>query len=170
MRRGLDLVKRRSGGGAVVVAPSAQVWIDLFVPRDDPLHEDDVGRAADWVGDLWTAVLGADAGAAKSVQPVRRFAPTRFSRSVCFSGLGPGEVTVDGKKVVGVSQRRGRSGAWFFAMALRENAQSILSELLVLNEEDRRALASELDTQVGSVLASPDVLENAIASSLLGRA
>jgi hypothetical protein len=32
---------------------------------------------------------------------------------VCFAGLGPGEVTVDGAKVVGISQRRTRVGALF---------------------------------------------------------
>lgn len=32
---------------------------------------------------------------------------------VCFAGLAPGEVTVDGAKVVGISQRRTRAGARF---------------------------------------------------------
>ena len=30
----------------------------------------------------------------------------RFGKQVCFAGIGPGEVTVDGVKVVGLSQRR----------------------------------------------------------------
>jgi lipoate-protein ligase A len=32
---------------------------------------------------------------------------------LCFGGLGPGEVTVDGAKLVGISQRRTRAGARF---------------------------------------------------------
>ncbi len=38
---------------------------------------------------------------------------TTWSRLVCFDGLGPGEVTSRGAKVVGVSQRRTRLAARF---------------------------------------------------------
>lgn len=166
--RGFELVKRRSGGGAVVVAPAAQVWVDLFVPRDDPLYEDDVARAAYFVADLWSSALVSNAVLEGSVDPIREFAPTRFSRSVCFSGLGPGEVTVGGSKVVGVAQRRDRSGAWFFTMALLQNAQGALSELLVLDEEDRLALKSELESKIGALAVSADVLEGAVERELVG--
>jgi lipoate-protein ligase A len=47
--------------------------------------------------------------------------PTRsspWSATVCFAGLGPGEVTVGGAKVVGISQRRSRAGALFQCGAL----------------------------------------------------
>ena len=43
---------------------------------------------------------------------------TPWSRQVCFAGLGPGEVTVAGRKVVGVAQRRTRHGARFQVAAL----------------------------------------------------
>ena len=33
-----------------------------------------------------------------------------WSALVCFAGLGPGEVTLDGQKLVGLSQRRTRDG------------------------------------------------------------
>src|SRR3954451_22417863 len=45
-------VRRRSGGGAVLV-DDAVVWADLVLPRGDPWWNDDVGRAMWWVGDLW---------------------------------------------------------------------------------------------------------------------
>jgi lipoate---protein ligase len=166
--RGWELVKRRSGGGAVVVTPAAQVWLDLFVPRDDPLYEDDVARAAYFVADLWASALVSTAVSQGSVDPIRAFAPTRFSRSVCFSGLGPGEVTAGGNKVVGVSQRRDRSGAWFFTMALLQNVQGALSQLLVVDEEDRLALTSELESKIGALSVSSDVLEGAVERELVG--
>lgn len=166
LRGDYELVTRRSGGGAVVVAPQAQVWLDLFVPRDDPLFDNDIGRAAYWVAELWIAAIEKSANPSDPIEPIRELVPTRFSRAVCFSGLGPGEVTIAGRKVVGVSQRRGRSGAWFFTMALRENAQGVLSELLVLEAGDRQALASELATRVGAIDAGVDELEAAISSSL----
>jgi lipoate-protein ligase A len=38
---------------------------------------------------------------------------TPVSDLVCFAGLGPGEVTVGGRKAVGMAQRRTRDGALF---------------------------------------------------------
>ncbi len=41
-----------------------------------------------------------------------------WSDRVCFAGVGPGEVLYDGTKLVGVSQRRTRSGARFQCVLL----------------------------------------------------
>lgn len=125
---GIDLVRRRSGGGAVWLAPSAQVWVDLVVERGDPLWDDDVGRAAHWVGDAWAAALRA-VGERGAVQ-VHRGAMVRrdLGRVACFAGLGPGEVTVGARKVVGVSQRRARGRARFQTVAyLRWDPSGLLS-------------------------------------------
>ena len=51
--------------------------------------------------------------------------------AVCFAGLGPGEVTVDGRKVVGISQRRTRAWARFQCAALGRWDPAALAELLV---------------------------------------
>ena len=111
-RLGVEVVRRSSGGGGVLVAPVSQVWADVFLPRDDPLWHDDVGRAVWWLGDAWASalfslgVLEADVHRGAMVQ-------TLLSSRVCFAGLGPGEVTVAGAKAVGISQRRTRDGALF---------------------------------------------------------
>ena len=55
--RGIDLVRRRSGGGAVWLHPEHSVWIDIWIPRDDVLWHDDVSVAAHWVGDVWCEAL-----------------------------------------------------------------------------------------------------------------
>src|SRR5436305_877825 len=47
---GIDVVRRRSGGGAVFVDDEL-VWADFVLSPDDPLWDDDVGRAMWWVGD-----------------------------------------------------------------------------------------------------------------------
>ena len=41
---GIELARRRSGGGAVLLGADDHVWVDLVVPADDPLAEDDVSR------------------------------------------------------------------------------------------------------------------------------
>lgn len=110
----VDVVTRRSGGGAVLLVPDEFVWLDLVVPFGDPLWSDDVARSMHWVGDLWQRAL-ASIGVATEVHtgPMRS---TPWSRQVCFHGLGPGEVVAGAAKVVGVSQRRTRQWARFQTM------------------------------------------------------
>ena len=39
---GVAVVRRRSGGGAVLLDPGGVVWVDVVVPRHDPRWDDDV--------------------------------------------------------------------------------------------------------------------------------
>jgi len=116
---GIEIVRRRSGGGAVLVTPDDLVWVDVVIPRGDPLWLDDVSRSAHWLGEAWAeavASIGAQPGGAPDgAVAVHRggLERTPLSSVVCFGGLGPGEVTVSGRKVVGLSQRRTRDLARF---------------------------------------------------------
>ncbi|QGG95555.1 lipoyl protein ligase domain-containing protein [Actinomarinicola tropica] len=131
--RGLEVVRRRSGGGAVLVVPDACLWVDLLIPAGHDLWDEDVGRAMHWVGELWAEALGALGVAARVHRgPMVR---TPWSRHVCFAGLGPGEV-VDpaGRKVVGISQRRTRAWARFQTVAdLGPVRQAALVDVLQLD-------------------------------------
>lgn len=109
---GVAVVRRRSGGGAVWVAPDEPRWIDVLVPRADPLWDEDVGRAFGPVGRAWQQALDA-AGVTGTVVHEGALVRTRWSDLVCFAGVGPGEVLLDGAKIVGISQRRTRAGARF---------------------------------------------------------
>ena len=110
-RLGVDVFARSSGGGAVLLHPGAQVWIDVVLGRSDPLWLDDVGRAAHWLGDVWSEALGAIG--IHGVVHTGAMVTTAVSPVVCFAGLASGEITVGGAKVLGVSQRRTRAGARF---------------------------------------------------------
>jgi len=127
---GIEVVRRRSGGGAVYVTPGGTLWVDVVVPRGDDLWDDDVGRATHWLGDAWAAAIGD--GAVVHRGPMVR---TEWSDVVCFAGLGPGEVTVDGRKVVGISQRRTRHAARFQCVAYERWDAQPLVDLLHLNAE-----------------------------------
>lgn len=109
---GVEVVRRRSGGGAVLLEPDDVAWIDVIVPRGDLLWHDDVAVAAEWLGQVWVDVL-ADLGVAGGVAHRGGLACGALGSVVCFGGTGPGEVLVDGEKVVGISQRRTRAGARF---------------------------------------------------------
>ncbi len=108
---GVKVVRRRSGGGGVLLWPDEQVWLDLEVPVADALWIDDVGRSMWWVGELWLAAL---AGIAPLAMVHRgRLLRTPWSSDVCFAGVGPGELMVGDAKLVGISQRRTRDAARF---------------------------------------------------------
>ena len=110
----LPVVRRVTGGGAVLVSPDGPAWADLTIPRSDPLWEDDVGQASWWVGAAWAAAL-ADLGVDPGSLDVHHGPMVRRSlgAQVCFAGLANGEVSVGRAKLVGVAQRRTRIGALF---------------------------------------------------------
>ncbi len=142
---GVEVVRRRSGGGAVLVDPRAVIWIDLLIPAGDPLWEADVQRAAWWVGDTWAAALeGIGAGGGPATVWRDGMRQTAWSKRVCFAGLAPGEVSVSGKKVVGISQRRTRRAALFQTAALLSWDPDALLLLLSLDDRERSRAGAEL--------------------------
>lgn len=144
-RAGLSVARRRSGGGAVLVTPDDPVWIDVWVPRGDPLWLEDVARAFDWIGDTWAQALEHLGLAGVSVHRGGLAACTPWSSLVCFGGVGTGEVLgADGRKVVGVSQRRTRAGAWFHSACVRRWDPDPLLDVLALSAEQRRAARDDL--------------------------
>lgn len=133
------VVRRRSGGGAVLVVPGNTVWIDVVVPAGDPLWRDDVGEAAHWLGETWRATLD-ELGLPGADVHKGPLACGPLGRLVCFGAVGAGEVTLGGRKLVGVSQRRTRGAARFQSALYREWEPSPLARLLRLDEAGRAAL------------------------------
>ena len=140
--RDVEVVHRRSGGSAVLVEPGAAVWVDITIPAGDRWWDHDVGRAFHWLGAAWTEVLIAGGVLARWHDGAMR--PTPWSPWVCFAGLGPGEVTVGGRKVVGLSQRRTREGALFQCCAALRWEPERLLDLLALGDADRAQAAREI--------------------------
>lgn len=160
---GVDVVKRRGGGGAVFVGPGELVWADVFVRASDSLWSADVSVAFHWLGAAWTAAL-ADLGVDAKWHD-GALCTTTWSRLVCFSGMGPGEVSVDGRKVVGICQRRTRAGSLFMCAALLRWDPAALVDLLALTEQDRVRATAEL-TPVAQGL---DVTEDALVAAFQSR-
>ena len=135
--RGLDVARRRSGGGAVAL-DSSVVWIDFVIERDDPLWDDDIGRSMQWLGQLWSRALssiGIDAVMHEGPPVV-----SALARVICFCGVGHGEVIVGGRKAIGISQRRTRDGARFQSM-LNTRPESQLTDVLRLDDREDARIA-----------------------------
>ena len=127
----------------MLVEPGALAWIEVYVSSDDRLWVPDVGRAFWWLGQAWADALTALGVAGADVHrgpPVT----TAWSARVCFAGTGAGEVTVRGRKVIGMSQRRTRAGALFQCAALLRWDAARLLDVLSLPEAERAAGAVTL--------------------------
>jgi lipoate---protein ligase len=117
---GVEIVRRRSGGGAVLLVPAECTWIDVIIPAGSDGWADDIHLPMVWFGRHLAEsmeVAMKDAAGGPERNDVRfhahdgRLVETPWSKLVCFDGLGPGEVLADGVKLVGISQRRTRDAA-----------------------------------------------------------
>ena len=163
---GIDVVRRRSGGGAVYVHPTQSLWIDVVIARGDPLWCDDIGESMWWLGEQFGESL-AEAGLGELL--VHRTAPVRneWSNALCFAGIGSGEVVDIGtsgvpRKVVGISQRRTRDFARFQCIIYGEwNAPLHCKILPILQSDPGRVevLVATVDPEhLGFEYLSPQLL------------
>jgi lipoate-protein ligase A len=126
-RDGIGLRRRRGGGGAVLLRPG-DCWVELWLPAISGPVGNDVRVLACRVGDCWRAAFEALGVRAE----VHRGGVERADQGAiaCFAGLGPGELTVGGAKLVGLSQWRVREGVLISSVVPRD-AQRELAGYLV---------------------------------------
>jgi lipoate-protein ligase A len=111
--RGVSL--RRSTGGGAVSCDDRYLMLDVVLPRGHPLVIDDVGQSYRWLARALQAELEARGAALRAVTPREAaslpIAERAAARLACFAGTGSYELlTKDGRKLVGLAQRR-RGGA-----------------------------------------------------------
>jgi lipoate-protein ligase A len=128
-RHGIPVIRRRSGGTAVLVGPRF-LSFDIALPPGHPLAPPDVTAAYRWLGEAWLATmhsLGVRAARLVTVEEVRAnpYQPVHHPvpgapvsdealvRRACFGALSPFEVAVGPRKLVGLSQVRRRPGVLF---------------------------------------------------------
>ncbi len=166
-REGFGVTRRMSGGGAVVIDPGAVGWFDYFVPADDPAFVRDLREGAYKVGERWVqafVALGCDPEALE----VHRGAMTQspLARISCFAGLGPGEVTLAGRKIMGLSQRRTRLGAWYFSLVYLAMDPQRDARLLASGATDEAELGRALSASVAILERTHQQLTESILSVL----
>ena len=113
----------------MLLAPGLTEWIDVVVPAGDDQWDDDVVRSMVRLGERWVAALRDVVDGELTVHrgPMVR---TQWSELACFAGIAPGEVLLDGVKLVGLSQRRTRRAARFQCAVNRRFDDHLLIELL----------------------------------------
>ncbi len=171
-RRGLGVVRRRSGGGAVVVEPTSSFWFDVWLPTGDPAFDHDIGRSADWLGDVVVdalATLGVDGVVVRAGDVVRDSPERAWASLVCFGATGAGEVLVQGRKAVGISQRRTRAGARFQVVIPGAFDPQATAALFSLSPSARAELVRHLRDGVTAIAIERPALRQAIEEALADR-
>jgi lipoate---protein ligase len=161
---GVEIVRRRSGGGAVLLEPGAVAWFDVVVPVAQLRAAgvgDDVTASMAWLG--WhVATALADLYVATEVHR-GAMACSAWCPLICFAGIGPGEVLADGAKLVGISQRRSRAGARYQCAVHTTWSPDALVALLAVDVP-----ATELPPVATVPADVAAALPDAVAASLAG--
>ncbi|MGI9646658.1 MAG: lipoyl protein ligase domain-containing protein [Ilumatobacteraceae bacterium] len=158
-RAGVEVVRRRSGGGAVLLIPGEVTWIDVVLPAAGEGWADDVHAPMMWLGGHLAAAFESVGGGPVTVHD-GALVSTPWSRLVCFDGLGPGEVLAGGRKLVGMSQRRTRNWARLQCCWYSRHDHDDLLELLAPG-------VRPASTDLGAIAAVPDELAAAVPAALL---
>ncbi len=125
------------------MGPGECLWVDVVVPADAPGWDPDIRSASVWIGRRWVEAL-RDVGVAGADAWAGGMDRRPWSDRVCFAGVGPGEVLFGSRKLVGVAQRRTRSGALFQCAVPLRWRPADLASVLALSEVSRAALAEDL--------------------------
>ena len=145
-----SLTIRRSGGGAVLVSQLDLTWFDILISAEDPLWTNDVIASFGFVAravQSGLSQIGID-GLVQHDGPLIR---TDWSDLVCFAGLGPGELTQAGRKLVGISQRRTRDTARFQIAVLKQWRPKELLGLIALEPSQRSAAQAAIESSAVGV-------------------
>lgn len=113
-RVGIEAIERRAGGGAVLVGPW-MLSVSVALPYSHQLVANGPMSSYQWLGEGFVTVLKKLGINADVVRPESRKqqATNNDCRNLdwtCFGSLSPWEVTVAGKKIIGLAQVRRRTG------------------------------------------------------------
>jgi lipoate-protein ligase A len=162
-RLGIAVARRRSGGGGVLLWPGEQVWLDVEIPASDVLWDADVGRSMWWVGELWRSALLPFVPLAAVHHGRLQSSP--WSADVCFAGVGPGEVLIEGAKLVGISQRRTRHAARFQSMVHLHWRPDVVAALAG-GPESSRPTADDLAALVATCNGTAEAITSRLIAAL----
>jgi lipoate---protein ligase len=146
-------VRRRRGGGGLVLLQPDDVWIDWWIPAADTRWRSDVHTSSRLVGQWWAEVLTSVVEGDVTVHDGPLDGDPAF-RLVCFAGRGPGEVFVDGKKAVGLTQWRVREGIFVSTVMLVHASLDVARFLKEVPDGLHRALEHQVPSSLSDIDAA----------------
>jgi lipoate-protein ligase A len=161
-RAGLAIYRRAAGGTAVLVGPDL-LSLDVILPPGHPLAGRDIVEAYRWFGELWAETLQEWGLAARAIPPAEAHAPrTRQAlaqagplehllRQSCYGAVSPYEVSITGRKVLGLDQVRRRVGFLFQAGLLLRWDAARVAALLAAEPGERAALTAGLQARATGI-------------------
>jgi lipoate-protein ligase A len=121
-------LRRRKGGGGLVLLHPNDIWVDWWIPANDEQWSKDVHVSSIRAGMLWRDVVASRVSLPVTVHE-GSLEGELAHRMVCFAGKGPGEVFVEGRKAVGVTQWRVREGVFLSTVLATHDSREVLSYL-----------------------------------------
>jgi lipoate-protein ligase A len=147
-RRQRVVLRRRRGGGGVVMLQPDDVWIDWWLPADDTRWSSDVYVTSNRVGEWWRHALAARLESEVHVHQ-GALEGDRAWRVACFAGRGPGEIFVDERKAVGVTQWRVREGVFVSSVLHAHSSRALLDLLFTVPDGLANALQHHTHDTLG---------------------
>ena len=126
------------------------IWVDWWIPSGDERWRSDVHQSSHMIGQWWADVLRQTVTGDVTVHDGPLTGDPAY-RLVCFAGSGPGEVFVDGKKAVGVTQWRVREGILISTVLPAHVSDDVLDYLHDVPDGLDRALAHHSLSSLPSV-------------------
>ena len=160
----VEVISRSSGGGAVLLDPT-MLSLDVAIPTGHPLLDGDLSDVFLHVGEAWATALSTLGVPSPQVHRGPALASRQGDErqqllaAVCYATMGRGEISVHGRKLVGLSQRRRRPGALVQCGLLRQWQPGPLLEALGAQPDDQEihAAAVGLD-ELGLTPSDTDVM------------
>lgn len=161
-RAGLPIMRRGSGGGAVMAGPW-MLSVTLFIPEAHEIGSLNIIKIFSWLEKIWIQALndcGVDCkGVDKTlIDQSKQIAKQQEVQWACYGSLSHGEVvSPDGRKLVGLAQIRKRKGvALVSGLQLYPCDWHVLCDV-VANDPSKAAVLDGLNTdaeQLSGVSAS----------------
>jgi hypothetical protein len=160
--------RRRGGGGAVLVQPD-DLWVDWWLPRPDSRLSTEIPRNALLAAEWWYRSL------VRVLETVPKIyggplSVERELKDVCFAGAGPGELFIDDRKVMGVTQWNVREGCFLSTLIPAWPQDPIRTALRQIPTALDAALTKVTTArELGILGQAEDLIDDAIRASGVSR-